>query len=89
MYTKDDQQSAKIGDRIIAAVIAAFFGYFAGWLFASVGEKVLGDEYGLRWLVVGGFSVFAFLAPTRSRELWGAIWASIVRISARLYGWRG
>jgi len=73
MYTEDDQQSAKIGDRFIAAVIAGFFGYFAGWLFASVGEKVLGGEYGLRWLAVGGFSVFAFLAPARSRELWASI----------------
>jgi len=89
MYTKDDQHSAKIGDRIIAAVIAGFFGYFTGWLFGLVGENALGDEYGLGWLVVGGFSLFAFLAPVRSRELWASIWAAIVRFYARLYGWRG
>ena len=89
MYTKDDQHSAKIGDRIIAAVIAGFFGYFAGWLLGLAGEKLLGDEYGLRWLVVGGFSLFAFSAPVRSRELWASIWAAILRIYARAHGWRG
>ena len=89
MYTKDDQHSANIGDRIIAAVIAGFFGYFPGRLLGMVGEMVFGEEYGLHWLVVGGFGLFAFLAPVRSRELWAPIWAAIVRFYGRLYGWRG
>ena len=89
MYTKDDQQSAKIGDRIIAAVIAGILGYFAGSLFGLVGENAVGGEYGLPWVIVGGFSLYAFWAPVRSRELWGSIWAAIVRFCARLYGWRG
>ena len=81
--------SAKIGDRAIAAVIAGIMGYFVGLLLAFFVKIVFGNEYGIRWLVFGGFSLYGFLAPVRSRELWTSIWAAIVRFYGRLFGWRG
>ena len=84
MYTVDDRQTAKISDRFIAAVITGFFGFFAGWFFAIAGEKFLGNDYGLCLITAVGFGIFAFMAPSKSREVWASICESVGRIIARL-----
>jgi len=78
MYTKDDQDSAKVTDRIIAGVIAGFCGYFLGVLVEGLANSVLGNGYGVTWVVAIGFAAFGFLAPSRSRDLWSAFWSGLL-----------
>lgn len=78
MYTKDDQQTAKVADRIIAGVISGGCGYFFGVLLAVIAFSFLGNDYGLKWVVAILFASFGFIAPSRSRDLWSAFWSGIL-----------
>lgn len=78
MYTADDQETAKIGDRIIAAVIAGLCGYFVGWLVAIMVVSFFGGGQWLSWLFVVGFSIFGFIAPSRSRAIWSHFWEELL-----------
>ena len=78
MYTADDQDTAKIVDRIIAAIIAGLCGYFVGWLVAVIVVSFSGGGQWLTWLFVVGFTIFAFIAPSRSRDIWSHFWGELL-----------
>lgn len=78
MYTVDDRDTAKIGDRIIAAAIAGFFGYFFGSVVAGGAAALFGSRYGVHWIITAMFAAYAFIAPSRSRALWSAFWEEVL-----------
>lgn len=80
MYIKDDHATAKIGDRLIAAVIGGLCGYFFGGLVGYLTSRFLGSDFGLAWWFATGFAVFAFLAPSRSREMWSGFWEGLLKL---------
>lgn len=83
---KDDRDTAAPGDRLIAGVIGGFCGFGLGTLVEALVALALGQGFGARWLVAGGFGAYAFLAPTQSTELWSAIWERILQAWQRLTG---
>ncbi|MEE4173892.1 MAG: hypothetical protein V2I57_06535, partial [Xanthomonadales bacterium] len=58
---KDDRETAALGDRLIAGVIGGVCGFGLGILVEALVALALGNGFGLRWLVAGGFAVYAFL----------------------------
>ena len=78
MFSNDDQNSAEPIDRIIAAVIAGFCGYFLGALFGLLLGIFSIDALWVKWVVAAAFAVFGFLAPTRSRDLWTQFWNELL-----------
>jgi hypothetical protein len=78
MYTVDDRETAKLGDRLIAAVIAALLGLLIGSLLAAGAASLFGDRYGVHWIVAGLSGAYGFIAPARSRALWSAFWEEIL-----------
>lgn len=83
---KGDRDTAALGDRLIAGAVGGFCGFGLGILVEILVALVLGSGFGLRWLVAGGFAVYAFLAPTHSTELWSAIWERALQAWQRLTG---
>ncbi|KAA9131372.1 hypothetical protein F3N42_08605 [Marinihelvus fidelis] len=78
MFLNDDTDTAKLGDRLIAAVIAAFLGFWIGGFFGMLSMKITGSNYGLAWLSAAGFGLYGFLAPSRSTELWSRFWTEVL-----------
>ena len=78
LYTVDDQETAKLADRLIAGVIAAILGYFIGLILAAGAASLFGERYGVHWIVAGLSGAYGFIAPARSRALWSAFWAEIL-----------
>ena len=74
MYIKDDSESTTILDRVISAAIAGVLGYLFGVLVAKGVMAIFGNGAWIKWCVSLGFAIYAFLAPNRSRELWGGFW---------------
>jgi hypothetical protein len=78
MYTFDDRETAKLGDRLIAAVIAAFLGLLIGSFLAAGAAKFFDSAFGVNWIIAGLSGAYGFLAPARSRALWSAFWEEIL-----------
>lgn len=78
MFTRDDRDTVKIGDRLIATAIAAFLGFWLGGFFGIIALKFADSSYGLPWIVAAGFGIFAFIAPSRSTEIWSAFWEELL-----------
>ena len=78
MYTFDDRETAKIGDRMIAAVIGGLFGFLIGLVLARGVDALFGARYGIDWIIAALFAAYAFVAPSRSRALWSAFWEEVL-----------
>lgn len=78
MFLNDDHDTARIGDRIIAAAIAAILGYWLGLVVGFLVEKVAGSTLGAQWFAAAGYGVYGFLAPARSTALWSEILAGLM-----------
>ena len=84
MYPVDDRKTAKLGDRIIAAAIAAACGYFFGGMLGYLAIRVFEQTFGLVWISTIGFAIFGFFAPTKSRDLWSWIWTKVLHFLRKL-----
>ncbi len=80
---KDDIDTAKLGDRLIAAAIGGPCGYFFGLLVAVLVARLFHVTFGLQWFVSAAFAVYAFLAPSRSTELWSGFWEGFLSLMSR------
>jgi uncharacterized membrane protein len=49
MYAFDDRETAKLGDRLIAAVMAAALGLLIGSHLAAGAVALFDDRYGAQW----------------------------------------
>ena len=78
MYSNDDRDTAKLGDRVIASVIGGLCGFLVGALAGFLLSKLLGSNYGLAWWGAAGFAAYAFVAPSRSTEIWSEFWESLL-----------
>ena len=78
MYSKDDRDTAEFPDRLIAGVIGGLCGFLFGGMLGFLTQRFLGSSYGLAWSVAGGFAVFAFIAPSRSTEIWSEFWEAVL-----------
>jgi len=78
MILNDDQNSAKIGDRIIAALIGGLCGFFIGLVFDIIQRKLLGGNLPIQWILSLGCAVFAFIAPAKSTSIWSAFWEELL-----------
>jgi len=78
MYLNDDYKTAKIGDRIIARAIAGFCGFWLGGFFGILVYEFTDNNYGLAWFFALALGVFAFFAPSKSREIWSAFWEELL-----------
>lgn len=85
MYTVDDRHTANLADRLIAAVIGGLGGFFVGFFVAFLVSILFGSDFGLAWWMAAGFAVFAFLAPSRSRDIWSVFWAAFLRVARIFY----
>lgn len=83
MYLHDDRETARAADRLIAAIIGGACGFFFGGLLGLLSHRFLGSTFGLPWLIALGFGLYAFLAPSRSRDLWSRFWEGILDAFAR------
>ena len=77
MYTKDDRDSAKLPDRLIAAAIGGILGYWIGKLVSLILISIFGWGGWINWLFTFGFGAYGFMAPMRSRDMWGNFWIAV------------
>lgn len=84
MYTRDDRDSAKLGDRTIAGIIGGLCGYFLGALAGYLINRFLGSNFGLAWWFAVGFAIYAFSSPSRSTEIWSRFWEGLLGFG----GWK-
>ncbi len=85
MCSVDDRHTARFGDRVIAAVIGGLLGLVPGWLLAAMAVWLFGSGAWLTWVGVIGFGVFAFMAPSQSREFWGPVIEVMLNVMTRFY----
>jgi len=78
MFSSDNRKLESLGDRVISTGIAAVCGYLLGRMLGHFATMFFEQNFGLVWLSTIGFSVFGFVAPKRSRELWTRIWTAIL-----------
>jgi len=78
MYSHDDKDSAKLPERIFAAVVAGACGYFVGWFIAFVAVKVTGGGAWFAWVTAVVLAVYGFIAPSRSRDLLTEFWNEVL-----------
>ncbi len=78
MFLNDDRDTAKLGDRLIAAAIAAFLGFWIGGFFGVLALKITGSSYSLAWLAAAGFGLYGFIAPSSSTDLWSRFWTEVL-----------
>jgi len=78
MYTLDDQDSAKLGDRIITAAIAGISGYLVGWVVALVVVRLFSGGAWVVWVPTIALALYGFLAPTRSRDALSRFWNKLL-----------
>lgn len=79
MILNEDSKSAKLGDRLIAAVIGGLCGLLIGSAFAILVRFVSPSDYELSWIFASAFAIFAFIAPSKSTKIWSAFWEEILR----------
>jgi len=88
MFTSEKSGGEEWGDRLIALLIAAVCGFFFGFILGRISLALFGSGFGLVWILTILSATFGLLAPTRSRDLWTAIWTGTLGFFFRLFDTR-
>ena len=83
MYSNDDQETAKLGDRIISAAFAGVCGFLFGWVVALVVVRIFQSGDWVVWVPAIILGAFGFMAPTRSRDMLTDFWNQLLNYFLR------
>ena len=78
MFAPDDRETAKLGDRIIAAAIAGVCGFMLGWVIAIVAVRLFQSGAWIVWVPTIALGLYGFRAPNRSRDMLTEFWSQIL-----------